>query len=202
MTKLSTQGQNYRKDHRSRGWSLRGYERRAIKGKRRIDTAYEVYLGLYQAITGPEDHQKSLPRVVAQLLRSHRDRRVPPRQRRRGFGMAGDSRILLAGHADRPDGHPQGNGKYVSNIGITSVSPFTTYSLKQGIQRRISSPPTRSSRCILTAMWKAIRPETRAAGSGRHARSRTVSTTPGISTALMVLDDRTQARRPERSRSF
>ena len=27
-------------------------------GKRRIDTAYEIYLGLYQAITGPEDHQK------------------------------------------------------------------------------------------------------------------------------------------------
>ena len=27
-------------------------------GKRRIDTAYEVYLGLYQAITGPEEHQK------------------------------------------------------------------------------------------------------------------------------------------------
>ena len=27
-------------------------------GKRRIDTAYEVYLSLYQAITGPEDHQK------------------------------------------------------------------------------------------------------------------------------------------------
>lgn len=27
-------------------------------GKRRIDTAYEVYLGLYQAITGPEERQK------------------------------------------------------------------------------------------------------------------------------------------------
>ena len=26
--------------------------------KRRIDTAYEIYLGLYQAITGPEEHQK------------------------------------------------------------------------------------------------------------------------------------------------
>ena len=25
---------------------------------RRIDTAYEIYLGLYQAITGPEDRQK------------------------------------------------------------------------------------------------------------------------------------------------
>jgi type I restriction enzyme R subunit len=30
----------------------------AINKKRRIDTAYEVYLGLYQAITGPEDRQK------------------------------------------------------------------------------------------------------------------------------------------------
>jgi type I restriction enzyme R subunit len=28
------------------------------EGKRRIDTAYEIYLGLYQAITGPEDRQK------------------------------------------------------------------------------------------------------------------------------------------------
>ena len=30
----------------------------AIDKKRRIDTAYEVYLSLYQAITGPEDRQK------------------------------------------------------------------------------------------------------------------------------------------------
>jgi type I restriction enzyme R subunit len=30
----------------------------AIDKKRRIDTAYEIYLGLYQAITGPEDEQK------------------------------------------------------------------------------------------------------------------------------------------------
>ena len=30
----------------------------ALDKKRRIDTAYEVYLGLYQAITGPEDRQK------------------------------------------------------------------------------------------------------------------------------------------------
>jgi type I restriction enzyme R subunit len=30
----------------------------AIDKKRRIDTAYEIYLGLYQAITGPEDRQK------------------------------------------------------------------------------------------------------------------------------------------------
>jgi len=30
----------------------------AIDGKRRIDTAYEIYLGLYQALTGPEERQK------------------------------------------------------------------------------------------------------------------------------------------------
>lgn len=30
----------------------------ALDNKRRIDTAFEIYLGLYQAITGPEDRQK------------------------------------------------------------------------------------------------------------------------------------------------
>ena len=30
----------------------------AVDKKRRIDTAYEIYLGLYQAITGPEESQK------------------------------------------------------------------------------------------------------------------------------------------------
>ncbi len=30
----------------------------AVDGKRRIDTAYEIYLGLYQALTGPEERQK------------------------------------------------------------------------------------------------------------------------------------------------
>lgn len=30
----------------------------AIDKKRRVDTAYEIYLGLYQAITGPEERQK------------------------------------------------------------------------------------------------------------------------------------------------
>ncbi|WP_290894451.1 DEAD/DEAH box helicase family protein [Hoeflea sp.] len=30
----------------------------ALDGKRRIDASYEIYLGLYQAITGPEERQK------------------------------------------------------------------------------------------------------------------------------------------------
>ena len=43
MTKLSTQARTIQRD---------------AGGVLRIDTAYEVYLGLYQAITGPEEHQK------------------------------------------------------------------------------------------------------------------------------------------------
>ncbi|MCY3941140.1 MAG: DEAD/DEAH box helicase family protein [Gammaproteobacteria bacterium] len=30
----------------------------AVDSKRRIDASYEIYLGLYQAVTGPENHQK------------------------------------------------------------------------------------------------------------------------------------------------
>ncbi len=30
----------------------------AIGRHRRIDTAFEIYLGLYQAVTGPEERQK------------------------------------------------------------------------------------------------------------------------------------------------
>jgi type I restriction enzyme R subunit len=44
----------------------------ALDKKRRIDTAYEVYLGLYQAITGPEERQKLFPGVLARVLRPHR----------------------------------------------------------------------------------------------------------------------------------
>ena len=77
----------------------------AIDRKRRIDTAYEIYLGLYQAITGPEEHQKIFREFSPRILRPHRDRRVPSWQRCRGFGLAGDSGILFVGHADRHDRH-------------------------------------------------------------------------------------------------
>ena len=43
MAKLSTQARTIQRD---------------VGGALRIDTAYEVYLGLYQAITGPEERQK------------------------------------------------------------------------------------------------------------------------------------------------
>ena len=50
MAKLSTKSKTIERDD---GRSIDIAT--AIDTRRRIDTAYEVYLGLYQAITGPED---------------------------------------------------------------------------------------------------------------------------------------------------
>jgi type I restriction enzyme R subunit len=53
MAKLSTQAKTIeRADGTSVDLTL------ALDSRRRIDTAYEIYLGLYQAITGPEERQK------------------------------------------------------------------------------------------------------------------------------------------------
>lgn len=53
MAKLSTKAKTIERDDGSQvDLSI------ALDRKRRIDTAYEVYLGLYQAITGPEERQK------------------------------------------------------------------------------------------------------------------------------------------------
>ena len=60
----------------------------AIDKKRRIDTSYEIYLGSlpgdHRARGSPEAVQGAVPR----LLRPDRRRRVPSRQRGRGFGLA------------------------------------------------------------------------------------------------------------------
>ena len=53
MAKLSTRAKTIERDD-----GLSEDLTTAVDRKRRIDTAYEVYLGLYQAITGPEEHQK------------------------------------------------------------------------------------------------------------------------------------------------
>jgi type I restriction enzyme R subunit len=53
MAKLSTASKTIERDDGSEITLTTALDR-----KRRIDTAYEVYLGLYQAITGPEERQK------------------------------------------------------------------------------------------------------------------------------------------------
>lgn len=53
MAKLSTNSKTIeRQDGSTEDLAL------ALDNKRRIDTAFEIYLGLYQAITGPEERQK------------------------------------------------------------------------------------------------------------------------------------------------
>lgn len=53
MAKLSTHSKTIERDDGSEVELTS-----ALDSKRRIDTSYEIYLGLYQAITGPEDRQK------------------------------------------------------------------------------------------------------------------------------------------------
>jgi type I restriction enzyme R subunit len=53
MAKLSTHAKTIERSDGSEVDLTLGLDKR-----RRTDTAYEVYLGLYQAITGPEEHQK------------------------------------------------------------------------------------------------------------------------------------------------
>ena len=53
MAKLSTQSKTIERDDGSNTELTI-----AVDKNRRIDTAYEIYLGLYQALTGPEDRQK------------------------------------------------------------------------------------------------------------------------------------------------
>jgi type I restriction enzyme R subunit len=50
MAKLSTRSKTIERDDGSKVELVT-----AIDKKRRIDTAYGIYLGLYQAITGPEE---------------------------------------------------------------------------------------------------------------------------------------------------
>jgi type I restriction enzyme R subunit len=53
MAKLSTGANTIERDDGSRSEITL-----ALDSKRRIDTSYEIYLGLYQSLTGPDDRQK------------------------------------------------------------------------------------------------------------------------------------------------
>ena len=129
----------------------------ALDKKRRIDTAYEIYLGLYQAITGPEERQKLFREFSPGFFDLIVDRRVPPRQRRRGFGLAGDPRYFSVGHPDRPDRHAEGNEirlqhRLLRRAGLHLLA-------EAGHPATASSRRTRSSRSTSTATWKATGPE-------------------------------------------
>ncbi|MEI8395305.1 MAG: DEAD/DEAH box helicase family protein [Rhodospirillaceae bacterium] len=110
----------------------------ALDSKRRIDTAYEIYLGLYQAITGPEERQKLFREfspgffdliVVDECHRGSAAEDAAWREILDYF--SGATQVGLTATPKET--------KYVSNIAYFG-EPVYTYSLKQGIRDGFLAP--------------------------------------------------------------
>ena len=133
MAKLSTRSKTIERDDGTlTEMSL------AIDSKRRIDTSYEIYLGLYQAITGPENHQK----LYRELSPGFFDLIVIDECHR---GSAADDsawREILEYFSTATQigltATPR-ETKYVSNIAYFG-EPVFSYSLKQGIRDGFLAP--------------------------------------------------------------
>ena len=111
---------------------------KAVDRKRRIDTSYEIYLGLYQAITGPDERQKLFREfsrgffdliVVDECHRGSADDDAAWREILDYFSAA-----TQIGMTATPK-----ETKYVSNSHYFGP-PVYTYSLKQGIQDGFLAP--------------------------------------------------------------
>ncbi len=110
----------------------------AIDRKRRIDTAYEVYLGLYQAITGPEDRQKLFREFspgffdLIVIDECHRGSAADDSAWREVLEhFSGATQIGLTATPKET--------RYVSNIHYFG-DPVYSYSLKQGIHDGFLAP--------------------------------------------------------------
>jgi type I restriction enzyme R subunit len=110
----------------------------ALDKKRRIDTAFEIYLGLYQAITGPDDRQKLFREfspgffdliVVDECHRGSAAEDSAWREILQYF--SGATQIGMTATPKET--------KYVSNIDYFG-DPVYSYSLKQGIRDGFLAP--------------------------------------------------------------
>jgi type I restriction enzyme R subunit len=110
----------------------------ALDKKRRIDTAYEVYLGLYQAITGPEERQKLFREfspdffdliVIDECHRGSAAEDSAWREILEYFASATQIGLTATPKETR----------YVSNIHYFG-EPVYSYSLKQGIRDGFLAP--------------------------------------------------------------
>lgn len=110
----------------------------AIDKKRRIDTSYEVYLGLYQAITGPEDRQK----LFKELSPTFFDLIVIDECHRGSAAEDSAWRDILSHFSGATQIGMTATPKeteYVSNIHYFG-KPIYSYSLKQGIHDGFLAP--------------------------------------------------------------
>lgn len=110
----------------------------ALDKKRRIDTAYEIYLGLYQAITGPEERQK----IYREFSREFFDLIVIDECHRGSAAEDSAWREILeyfsAATQIGMTATPK-ETKYISNIAYFG-EPLYSYSLKQGIRDGFLAP--------------------------------------------------------------
>lgn len=110
----------------------------AVDGKRRIDTAYEIYLGLYQALTGPEERQKLFREFSADFFdlividECHRGSAAEDSAWREILDYF--SSATQIGLTATPK-----ETEYASNIHYFG-KPVYTYSLKQGISDGFLAP--------------------------------------------------------------
>jgi type I restriction enzyme R subunit len=110
----------------------------AIDKKRRIDTSYEVYLALYQAITGPEDREK----LFRELSPDFFDLIVVDECHRGSAAEDSAWREVLEHFSTATQigmtATPR-ETKYISNIDYFG-KPIYSYSLKQGIHDGFLAP--------------------------------------------------------------
>lgn len=110
----------------------------AVDAHRRIDTAYEIYLGLYQALTGPEDRQK----LYRELSPDFFDLIIVDECHRGSAAEDSAWREILEHFKSATQIGMTATPKeteYVSNIHYFG-KPVYTYSLKQGISDGFLAP--------------------------------------------------------------
>jgi type I restriction enzyme, R subunit len=133
MAKLSTRSKTIERDD---GTSIDIST--AIDTRRRIDTAYEIYLGLYQAITGPEERQK----IYREFSREFFDLIVIDECHRGSAAEDSAWREILdyfSGATQIGMTATPKETKYISNIAYFGESDYC-YSLKQGIRDGFLAP--------------------------------------------------------------
>jgi type I restriction enzyme, R subunit len=133
MAKLSTRSKTIERDD---GTSIDITT--ALDNRRRIDTAYEIYLGLYQAITGPEERQKLFREFspgffdLIVIDECHRGSAAEDSAWREILDYF--STATHIGMTATPK-----ETKYISNIAYFGESVYS-YSLKQGIRDGFLAP--------------------------------------------------------------
>lgn len=133
MAKLSTRSKTIERE----GGSEVGLTS-ALDSKRRIDTSYEVYLGLYQAITGPEESDK----LYKELSRDFFDLVIVDECHRGSAAEDSAWREILEYFSSATQIGMTATPKeteYASNIHYFGKPTFT-YSLRQGISDGFLAP--------------------------------------------------------------